>query len=249
MGRRHIPTYHALTGEQRIVTPYSGAEPRAEKEQFCGDWSAYGHYDWHHPLLDATCRDCGRAWGKAERAKVADRITVEKLTLSGLKSAVIVSVDGVKRAVVYMRNGWGECWNVQKYREDNINRGYGFYGGIGGDMESNVHRKKEDAAKPASEMPVGVYNIHKSAMDAMIAIVPALVEAGLLPTEEEEKAADEAKKAERLRADQAREAAIQKNREDRNHAKEALKQIEDRARELGLSNFEVEGLALALKML
>lgn len=244
MGRRAIATYHAFTSTTRLNPLWD--DGRKQGETFCGHWDSNYYGAYRHPILDATCRDCAKKYGKAERAKIEHRITVEKLDTPSLKSGVIVSVDGVKRAIVYMRKGFATNWRVMKYRERSIADSM-YYGAVGrGEMDGNIYRTKEEMAV---DLPVGVYNIHMAAMDAMISIVPALTDAGMLPTIEEEKAADEARKIERQRADEARERAIQQNREERQHAREAVASIAEKASALGLTNFEIAGLLVAKRML
>lgn len=278
MARAHkITEYHGYTGNERNREFASTIFP-IERETLCGEWDMAKRAedrsigDTARTMLDTTCRACAKAYGKAELKKVADRITTEKLEGIGqTKTAIIVSVDGVRRAIVSFPTGWGGHWELYGFDEERWNMHVadpkgGFSYGIRRDRQSgkidDQFWSNHDVAKLAALPAYAVRNIHRMSQDAMVALVPALVDAGKLPTAAERRAADQEAREQRQREDAERAVAREKAAEERArldairtteraHAIEALQSIMAKHGGLGgdLSNYDAEGLILSLKLL
>jgi hypothetical protein len=273
-----ITEYHAFTGNERPRdATYAGSFP-VERETLCGQWEIdrapenRRAGETGRTMLDATCRACAKAYGKAELKKVADRITIEKLEgLSQTKTAVIVSVDGTRRAVVSFPTGWGGHWEVYQFNEEQYAKHVadpkgGFTYGIRTNRQSgkidDEFWSSHDVAKLAALPAYEVRNIHRMSQDAMISLVPALADAGRLPTRAEERVVEEERRQARIREDAERAEARNKAAEERarldairaaerTHAVEALQSIMAKHGGVGgdLSNFDSEGLTIAMKLI
>lgn len=272
-----ITEYHSYTGNERAREFRSDYFP-VERETLCGHWDMArrtedrDRSDTARTMLDATCRACSKAYGKAELKKLGSRITTEKLEGVGrFKTALIVAVDGVRRAVVAFPTGWGGHWEVFEFSEERWNMHVaspkgGFSYGITGTRRSGSIEtdfwSTQKVEKLAEQPAWNPRNIHLMSQEAMLSIVPALVDAGKLPTDQERRDAEAARKeAERVRREQydreAAERQVIRERQAaeaqarRDHAIEALLSIEKQHGGLGgtLNNFDSEGLALALSLL
>jgi hypothetical protein len=246
---------HAYTGKSE-PTGYSGSID-TRYFMYCGEDSCSQPVEntWSkHPVLGATCPKCGQAWGKEQLKLLGERIRTEPLTeaeISGYwKSGVKVWLDGVLRAVVFVENGWGKKWSIAKFKkhptptnpiDGRISR-YDWYGSPLGQPDSYKSNGETKDGTP-------IRDLHRAARDAMIALVPALVEGGFLPTPDEQKAADDAKEAERVDQNQRYERQREEARENRKMAIDALSCIRQRAATLGLTNYEIAGIEAALKVL
>lgn len=215
-------------------------------EGWCGEHGSEPN-DWSgDTTLMATCPDCGKKWGKAQLALLGDRVRSEPLTddeLPGwVKSGVKVFVDGVHRAYVVTEHGWGKGWSIRAINDETKGS---FYKGLGGLLgEPDSYKSKGETKDGTPIRP-----LHKSARDAAIAIVPALVEGGFLPTPEEQAAAKQAKLDRRQQEENERADRNRQRQNDRLEAIETLRSLQERAQVLGLTNADLSGLAAMEKFL
>lgn len=238
--------HHANTGifeeRQSLVDP---TRTWKTYEGWCGQNGSEPN-DWSgDPTLMATCPDCGKKWGKAQREALGKRIRTEALTpeeLPGwIKSGVRVFVDGVHRAYVITEHGWGKGWSIRTIAKKDDT----WYKGIGGLLGEPDRYKSKGETKDGTP----IRPLHRSARDAAIAIVPELVLGGFLPTPEEQAAADQAKLDRRQQEDDERQQRTKQRQDDRLEAIETLRSLQERAQVLGLTNADLSGLVAIEKFL